>query len=58
MAISSSHNQADASWMDGDEGAASDRTVDGEESSDDTYYSLTDWGALGGGPAGTTGHST
>jgi len=41
MAISSSHNQADASWMDGDEGAASDRTVDGEESSDDTYYRST-----------------
>jgi len=41
MAISTYRNQADASWMDGDEGAASDRTVDGEESSDDTLTPTT-----------------
>ena len=29
--------------MDGDEGTPSDRTVDGEESSDDTYYKSTAW---------------
>jgi glucose/arabinose dehydrogenase len=44
--------------MDRDEATTSDRPADVEESTDDTYYILTDQGALGGAHADMTGHST